>query len=382
MAEFITILVADDEPGMRRGAVRTLQNFSITAHGFDGPIGFRLLEAETGLATIATLAAGGCDLVLLDYKFPDLTGLDVLNRIREEKWDLLAVMMTAYASLEVAISATRNGAFDFLAKPFTPDELQAMVRKCAISLLHQRRARQLEAEKHQVRFQFLSVLAHELKAPLNAVDGYLRLIDDRANGGNLAEYDSMVKRSLIRIDGMRKLIFDLLDLTRIESGQKQRCLAEVEVGEVARQAIENFQPAAAGRGITITLETAAMRPCYSDASELEIIFSNLISNAIKYNRDGGKVAVRLAREGDHLSIAVTDTGIGLSVAEQSRLFGEFVRIRNRKNRGIEGSGLGLSILKRLADLYDGEVKVASEPDVGSTFTVTLQVPEPKEPPCP
>jgi signal transduction histidine kinase len=382
MADPITILIIDDEPGMRRGAVRTLRDFRVAVRDIDQDIGFTLIEAETGKAALEALAAGGCDLVLLDYKLPDISGLDILNRIRENQWDVLTVMMTAYASLEVAVSATKNGAFDFLAKPFTPDELKAVVRKCATSLLHQRRARELEAEKRQVRFQFLSVLSHELKAPLNAVEGYLRLIEERAAGDVLAEYDPMVKRSLARIDGMRKLIFDLLDLTRIESGQKQRRLTQVDVAEIARKAVETFQPAAADRGIAVALDAPASLPCFSDPSELEIIFNNLISNAIKYNRPKGSVAIRLGFANDRLTIAVADTGIGMSPAEQARLFGEFVRIRNDKNRDVEGSGLGLSILKRLAGLYRGEVTVASEPDVGTTFTVTMEVPEPKETPTP
>jgi len=371
MAEPITVLVVDDEPGMRRGAIRSLRDFRVAVPDIEEDIGVVLAEAATGQEAVDRLAAGGIDLVLLDYKLPDFSGLDVLTRIREAQWDVLTVMMTAYASLEVAVSATKNGAFDFLAKPFTPDELKAVVRKCATSLLHHRRARQLEAEKRQVRFQFLSVLSHELKAPLNAVEGYLRLIDDRAAGDDLAEYDPMVKRSLARIDGMRKLIFDLLDLTRIESGQKQRRLVEVDVAAVARQAIETFHPAAAARGIALALDAPEALPCHGDASELEIIFNNLISNAIKYNRENGRVDVRLRRDGARLEIAVADTGIGMSQEEQARLFGEFVRIRNERNREVEGSGLGLSILRRLAGLYDGEVRVESEPDVGTTFTVVL-----------
>lgn len=368
----LTILVADDEPGLRRGAIRILRDFRVTIRDIDQEIGFNLIEADTGRAALQQLAAGACDIVLLDYKLPDISGLEILNRIREAQWDVFAVMVTAYASLEVAVSATKYGAFDFLAKPFTPDELGAVVSKCATSLLHQRRARQLEAEKRQVRFQFLSVLSHELKAPLSAVEGYLRLMESRAAGDSLVAYDHVVKRSLLRIDGMRKLIADMLDLTRIESGQKQRHLAETDVLAVAQKAIETCQPAAAGRQLSVALEAAGPLRWHGDPSELEIIFNNLLSNAVKYNRPGGKITVRLNRSGARLSIAVADTGIGMSREEQARLFGEFVRIRNRKTSGIEGSGLGLSILKRLARLYRGDVTVDSEPDVGTTFTVILE----------
>ena len=109
----------------------------------------------------------------------------------------------------------------------------------------------------------------------------------------------------------------------------------------------------------------------ADAREIEIIFNNLLTNAMKYNRDGGRVDVTLQRTGKQAEITVSDTGIGMSEEEVQRLFGEFVRIRNEKTSHILGSGLGLSIIKKLALLYGGDVMVKSQSDVGSTFTVTL-----------
>jgi signal transduction histidine kinase len=101
------------------------------------------------------------------------------------------------------------------------------------------------------------------------------------------------------------------------------------------------------------------------------MLNNLVSNAVKYNRTGGLVNVTVTRAGDVVTVSVEDTGIGMTAKETARLFGEFVRIKNEKTRNISGSGLGLSILKRLATLYGGEVTVASTPDAGTTFTVTL-----------
>jgi signal transduction histidine kinase len=110
---------------------------------------------------------------------------------------------------------------------------------------------------------------------------------------------------------------------------------------------------------------------HADRSEIEIIFNNLITNAVKYNRDGGSVAVHLTSRDGTVSIAVRDTGIGMNAEEAARLFNDFVRIKNEKTRNILGSGLGLSTVKKIALLYGGDVKVESEPDTGSTFTVML-----------
>jgi signal transduction histidine kinase len=236
----------------------------------------------------------------------------------------------------------------------------------------QRQAAKLAGERRQIRFEFLSVLAHELKSPLAAVEGNMFILRDHLAGDSIKDYDHLVSRSIIRLEGMKKLIFDLLDLTRIESGQKKRSLADVDVCGIARQSMETHSALAADKQVSISFEGPESLVLQADSGELEIIFNNLISNAVKYNRDGGTVAVVIQDLGSTVSIAVRDSGIGMTKEEVARLFGEFIRIKNQKTMNILGSGLGLSILKRLSHLYGGEVSVESEPDQGSIFTVILQ----------
>jgi signal transduction histidine kinase len=188
----------------------------------------------------------------------------------------------------------------------------------------------------------------------------------------MTAYDAPVNRSLQRLEQMRKLIMDLLDMTRLESGQKRRELEPVNVTEAARSAIELMSTAAAQREITLALDSKEEITIHADRGEMDMMFNNLVSNAVKYNRDGGNVNVAVERVNGQLQIAVSDTGIGMTPEEVERLFGEFVRIKNEQTRNVLGSGLGLSILKRLAQLYDGDVTVESEEGKGSTFTVTLK----------
>jgi len=368
----LQVLAIDDEPGMRRGVVKTLRRFTISLRDLDTDVNFEVTEAEDGKEALAALENETFDIVLLDYKLPDMNGIEILNVIREKEYDLLTVMMTAYASLEVAVSATKNGAFDFLAKPFSPDELKAVVRKASSNLMLRRHARQLDEEKKQVRFQFLSVLAHELKAPLNAIQGYLNIMDNHIAGDNIKDYDKMISRSLLRISGMRKLIFDLLDLTKIESGQKKRELTNINILEAAVNAVESMEPMAAERNIKLNLIPEDPIFIYGDHGEFEIIFNNLVSNAVKYNTDNGSVDIEITRSDDEVIIKVADTGIGMTEEQLAKLFQEFVRFKNDKTRNIEGSGLGLSILKRISLLYSGDVKVESEENKGTTFIMTLK----------
>ncbi len=136
------------------------------------------------------------------------------------------------------------------------------------------------------------------------------------------------------------------------------------------------------RQIAVRIHADGEVQATADADEIEMLLNNLLSNAIKYNRDGGSVNIGLARHGAQATITVADTGIGMSPEEVGRIFDEFARIKNEQTHNIPGSGLGLSIVKKLVQLYDGEVKVESQPQAGTAFTVILNCREPNaEPPA-
>ncbi|MBN1611117.1 MAG: response regulator [Polyangiaceae bacterium] len=374
MATPARILAIDDEVGMRVGIERALRQFVITVPALDETISLEVETAATAEEGLSRIDSFRPDLLLLDHKLPGMSGLELLEVLsrRGEELDLLTIVITAYASIDTAIKATKQGAYDFLAKPFTPLELKAAVRNAISHLIVRRRARALAEERRQVRFQFISVLAHELKAPLGAVEGFLMLLSEPGAVEDPDKRKHLMDRSLVRLRGMRKLIYDLLDLTRIESGTMKRELSDVDLVDVARTVVETMAPDAKQNGVDIRLECPERLVMLSDRSEFEIMFNNLVSNAVKYNRQDGTVTVRMRDLDDRVIVEVEDTGIGMTEKESQRLFSDFVRIKNAKTASILGSGLGLSIVKKLADLYDGSVSVRSEPDVGSTFRVELR----------
>ena len=368
----LRMLVVDDEMGMRKGIERVLRDWRIRVADFDDEVSFETKLAATGAEAMALIDSEEFDIAILDYKLPDMKGLDIMQRLSEqEPKKTLAIMVTAYASLDVAISATRIGAFDFLTKPFTPEEIRHTIEKAAQHVFLRRKARELEAEKRKVRFQFISVLAHELKSPIAAVEGYLRIIESRVSGENLSDYDRIIKRSMERLEGMNKMILDLLDLTRIESGTKQRTIADLDLVASAREALEDLGERAKARGISLEFAAPDALPVRGDADELRIIWNNVLSNAVKYNRENGSVKLTIVDDGERARIECRDTGIGMTPEEKERLFGEFVRIKNSATKNISGSGLGLSILKRLVSLYGGAIEVESEYGVGTTFRFTI-----------
>ena len=373
----LKILVVDDEPGIRSGISRILRNFRVDYPFMDEAFNFEVFEAPTGEDGIEMIEGKHPEIVLLDNKLPGIQGIEVLEYIRKKQLNIIVVMITSYASLELAVKATSDGAYDFIPKPFTPQELKASIESITKRVFLTNMAKTLKDTGRQIRFQFLSVLSHELKAPLNAIEGYLKMAKEHQLGDKIEDYDQIFDRSLERIKGMRNLILDLLDLTKVTSGKAKRELVRVDLGQIARMAMDTMRPYSIQRDIKITLDDPHKINICADPDEMEIIFNNLFSNAIKYNVEGGRVECTLEESNEKITITVKDTGIGITELEMDKLFQDFVRIKNEKTKNITGSGLGLSIVKKLAENYKGKIEVSSIPDKGSIFVVTL----PNEKPC-
>jgi len=369
----LKLLIVDDEPGIRSGAKRVLKDFSVGYPFMDEDFTFEILEAETGEKAIEIIESMPIDIILLDNKLPGIDGIEVLEHIKNKNYDIGVMMITAYASLDLAVKATNYGAYNFAPKPFKPDELKTSVENITKHLYLKRMTHNMQKGGDENRFQFLSVLSHELKSPINAIEGYLRMMKDKQVGDTIDDYLAMIDRSMERIKGMRSLISDLLDLTRIELGEKKRDLQQLDVVEITKTAIDSFEPMAQQRNIKIHLQGDENIYMNANKNELEIILNNLISNAVKYNKENGEVYISLNKEDDKINISVEDTGIGMSQDEIEILFQDFVRLKSAKTQAVPGSGLGLSITKKMVDMYNGKIEVESTPDVGSKFIVSIPV---------
>jgi len=367
----LKILVVDDEPGIRSGVSRILGNFHVTYPFMDEDYAFEISEAATGEEALAKIGENKPDIILLDNKLPGIQGVDVLEYIRKNSLDIVVAMITSYASLDVAIRATRDGATDFIPKPFTPQELKSSIENITKQLYLRRITDKLKQEGKKIRYQFLSVLSHELKAPLNALEGYLRMMQEKQSGELIDDYANAIERSLQRIQGMRNLIMDLLDFTKIRLERKEEKIQDVDLESVASGAIITVQPYAIQMEVSIRLDVRSKVVIMADPDDIEIVFNNLISNAVKYNKFGGSVEITIDSSDTEAIVVISDTGIGIKEEDIENLFTEFVRIKTEKTKNISGSGLGLSIVKKVVQIYMGNIKVESTPDKGSTFTLRL-----------
>jgi signal transduction histidine kinase len=224
----------------------------------------------------------------------------------------------------------------------------------------------------QDKNRFVSMVAHELKSPLSAIINYINVIQSGMFDDAMPKIHEMLDRCRVRGEALLDLVRDLLYINSREVGKVERSIECLDLKTVIAAQLDFFRVQADKRRISLVLDAPLdAYPLKADRGDLDRIFMNLISNGIKYNRDKGVLTVRIVDRGAAWEIGVSDTGIGLSDAERASLFQEFYRVKNQKTAGIAGTGLGLATVKRVLAGYNGRITVASQPDAGSTFTVTL-----------
>lgn len=224
-------------------------------------------------------------------------------------------------------------------------------------------------ELDRLRSEFVSTVSHDLRTPLTAIQGYIELLD-RAGPLNDLQRD-FVQRALRSLSHITDLISDLLDIGRIEAGYDFE-MQPVRFDHLVREVVEATQVPAAQSGITLSAEVAS-EPLWVWGNErrLRQVLDNLISNGIKYNHPGGWVKVRAYRKGAHIITSVSDSGIGIPLEEQTKIFGRLYRVQSPETEGIQGTGLGLAIVKSVVEKHKGRIWVKSAPGKGSTFTFVL-----------
>jgi signal transduction histidine kinase len=226
----------------------------------------------------------------------------------------------------------------------------------------------------QIKSQFISMVAHELKTPLAAIQGFLNILLDENLHIEKKTQTDYLNRSVIRLKNMILLVNDLLDISRMEVKTKQREIEEINLVEVIDNTIQLLELESQKKKILIEKYFEKGLPrINADQNEITRLITNLLSNAIKYNTDNGKISISANVQKNYVTIRIQDTGIGMKPEEKSKLFNEFYRAKNDRTRGISGTGLGLTIVKRIVDSYQGKIEVESEFGIGTTFLVNLPI---------
>jgi two-component system, sensor histidine kinase and response regulator len=273
----------------------------------------------------------------------------------------------------------KMGAYDFLPKPFTPGELRMIIDRGFERWRLAQETKLLRKQKEEVERKFVTLVSHQLKAPLGAVKQYLDVLlyafRDRLPGESI----EWISRSQVRITEMIGLIQDWLMLAKVEKGALSDRSASADIVKIVGSVIQEYTklPSAANLSLNAEIEPDIER-VRGDEVSLNMLVGNLVSNAVKYNKPGGSVSIRVGKENHCVKLEVKDTGIGIPVTFQHHLFEEFYRVKTPETQNIPGTGLGLVICKRIVDELGGSIEVDSKEGEYSLFTVRLPISEAKE----
>ena len=223
-----------------------------------------------------------------------------------------------------------------------------------------------------LKSQFVSMVSHELKAPIAAVYGYLKLLSDGNIQISESQKQNYINRSQIRLDGLLKMVNDLLDISRMEMKTVNREIKEIDLCEMIKSISELYQLEIKKKNLQLILNVNnAACLLYADKDEISRLITNLLTNAIKYNRIGGTIDINVSSSNRYIIVEVKDSGIGIKPEDKAKLFSEFFRAKNEFTKNISGTGLGLSIVKRIVDSYSGKIEVQSEYGEGTSVKVFL-----------
>jgi two-component system sensor histidine kinase/response regulator len=349
------VLVIDDEEVIRDACSQVLMA--------QGSI---VNAVESGDAGLKILSEFRPDVVLVDLKMPGKSGMQVLEEINQLDGTIVKIVITGYASIESAVDAMKKGAFDFICKPFSPDDIRRVVGK---GLQERRLILENEALKkmqERTRRNMTSLVSHELRAPLAATVQYLEVVLAGIAGPLSDDLKDMLSRCSLRLREMLEMIGRWLNLATFDPGRMAAHFLPVNLTEIAAQSIEILTPIAKERDVSISQERdGEIHVIKGNKGALAEVFNNLIGNAIKYNRPGGYVTVSFHSQELEVMIEIKDNGIGIEEEHLGRIFEEFYRVDGRKDAPVKGHGLGLSIAKKIVETHWGLIDLESEPGQGT-----------------
>ncbi len=362
------VVVIDDDYAMRLSCRQILAKSGYAVEVF-----------EDGTKGIEAVLAQRPDLVVVDLKMPGISGMDVIDRVHTIDPHMVVVVITGYPTIGSAVEAIKAGAYDFLPKPFTPDELRLVVKRALGRRQLLLESHRLEMEQEILKRRFVTFVSHQLKSPLTAIRQYLDVLL-RMEGDPEAETQrkEWLERSRRRCDLMVRLIEDWLTLARAECSELVRRREPLDLHQILSDIAEAYEGQARESGITLELtQPERTLMVAGDEGCVGVLFTNLVENAIAYNRPEGKVSISARVERGEVCVSVADTGRGIPEEYQALVFDEFFRVKDEIEATPAGTGLGLPISKRIVAEMGGKIDLESEVGVGSTFTVRLPLLSPE-----
>ena len=346
------ILVVDDEMGPRESLKMILNPH------------YNVYTADRGTQAVEILKQYPVDLVTLDLKMPGVSGINVLEKVKQHDPDIEAIIITGYGSLDTAIEGLRLGAFDYISKPFDVNHILALVRRG----LERRNAK---SQLRQVKSDFLSNVSHELRTPLSVVVGFVYLLLNQVIGKLTEEQQKVLETVYRNSEELLELIDNVLWMTSLNAGDANSTLERFDVRDIVHETTKRYEKAIREKGLRLDLQLSQNDTMLvSDRGKVERVFQNVFNNAVKFTSDGSVVVkVQPTPQRDGVELEVADTGVGIEQSKIDSIFEPFHQADNSIQRAFSGLGIGLTVARRMAELIGGKLAVASKPGAGTCVSM-------------
>jgi signal transduction histidine kinase len=356
------ILIIDDEEIVLDSCIQILASGN-----------FDIRTAENGTLGVTLIEEFCPDLVFVDLKMPGISGFEVIEKIQEIDPTIVTIVITGFATISSAVEAMQKGAFDFLPKPFTPDELRLITQRGLEKRNLVLETIALRREKEMLREHFAAIVSHELKSPLAAVQQYLYGLSGELSGQMTEDQLRRFERIQTRIDDLMKLIHTWLRAISVDIESIKENFKPTSIPIVITKAVESVEPHAVRKDISIQTSIEDDLS-YVDGDEGTLVETivNIIGNAVKYSPTGSHISITANSSENQVIIRIQDNGIGISKEDLPFIFEDFYT--TKPNKDVEkGSGVGLALTRRILEAHEGTISVESELGKGSTFELCIPV---------
>ncbi|MFN8531269.1 MAG: hybrid sensor histidine kinase/response regulator [Anaerolineae bacterium] len=379
MTDRVRLLVVEDDPIDQRALLRLVQRSELP---YDCTIVTSVAAAN------AAAESSPYDLVLTDYRLQDGTGFEVIDAIEQTP----VIFITGVGSEELAVRAMKAGAYDYLTKDTSQRYLELLPVVVENTIKRHRaeqQARDLAQERArgEILENFLKDISHDLRTPLTNLGTSIYLLQRYAdqlvtqtmeqpeNTASLQEQATRIKDRVMQISDNRthleQIITDMLEMVKADN-LTELTRVRYDLNALTQQIVEDYTMVAVQHGQTLNFEPASEALFVQiGLQEFAMVITHLIKNAIAYTPEGGLISVGTNLEGEHATLCVRDTGIGIPPDDLPNIFRRFYRVNKARTMNKNGSGIGLALVRRLVELHEGTITVNSDPGSGSEFCVLL-----------
>lgn len=365
----VNILIVDDDENTRKTFKKILKLK-----------GYNVEESDRAINAISLAKDKFFNIVAVDVRLPDLSGLDVLKAIREINQDIVVIMVTAYASIDSSVEAMNKGAYSYLTKPLNMDAVLSVIEgalekqrliienKRLLSELKQANEKLTEMDKR--KSSFVANVSHEFKNPLAVIKESLSVLVDGVVGEISSEQREILLGAKSNIERLIRLVIDSLDVSKIESGKMQMRRENFDIGLLTSEVLSTYELELKKKKMLLSKNISAnIGMVWADRDRVSEVIINLLTNAIKYTPEGGTIGVDLQGTDKEIRFEISDTGPGIAKEYFEKIFDKFERITTYRQ---EGTGLGLAIARDIVQVHKGKIWIESELGKGSNLFLFYQ----------